>query len=243
MKIGIVSQARMTSTRLPGKVLLKAGDRSLLDWHIERLIQTELPVFLAVTTNPEDDILAEFARAHNLPPVWRGDEADVLSRYAGCAAHHNLDVIIRVTSDCPLIPPEIIRTGLTRYLLEADPLLYLSNTLHRTYPRGFDYEIFSRYLLNQAQASAVLASDREHVTPLMRDSRLPGIRQLSLTREAAGSDASGFRLTVDEPRDYVLVKRLIEECGAGLLDGEELLALLKSRPDLVALNADVEQKK
>ena len=241
LRVGIVSQARMGSTRLPGKVLREAGGNSLLGWHLARLRQTGLPVYLATTTLPEDDVLADFARRHHLPCL-RGSAPDVLARYHAAAAAFGLDIIIRVTSDCPLIAPELLREGLADYLAAADPNLYLSNAApHRSYPRGFDYEIFSRQLLDEAHAQATQPADREHVTPYLHQNRTGQTHFLNPTR--ALGDRSAYRLTVDVPEDFTLVKRLLEDHDAGHLSGEALIALLDAHPELVALNAHVEQKK
>ncbi len=239
MRVGIISQARMTSTRLPGKVLRQAGGQSLLAWHVQRLRAAEAPLYLAVTANPADDVLADFAAAHGLP-CTRGDEHDVLARYQQCATAHGLDVVVRVTSDCPLIAPELIAAGIGRYLAAADPRLYLSNALERTYPRGFDFEIFSRELLEEAATRATRPEDREHVTPFLHQNRAGNVRFAHFRRPA---DASGYRLTVDTAADFTLVRRLLEDYGAGSLSAEELIALLDAHPELVALNAHIEQKK
>lgn len=238
-RLGIITQARMSSTRLPGKVLLTAGGNTLLGWHLRRLRQTGLPVLLATTTNATDDVLADFGAAHGLP-VTRGDEHDVLSRFQLCAQEHDLAVIVRVTSDCPLIAPELIAEGVARYQAAADPRLYLSNALLRTYPRGFDFEIFSRELLKEAAERATLPAEREHVTPYLHQNRAGSVRFAHLTR---ATDASRYRLTVDTPEDFALLRVLLTEYGAGQLSGEELIALLAAHPELVALNAAVEQKK
>lgn len=239
-RVGIVSQARMGSTRLPGKVLLRAGGNTLLGWHLARLRQTDLPIYLATTTLAEDDALADFARYNDLPFV-RGSATDVLARYRQCAAAFELDIIIRVTSDCPLIAPELITTGLATYLAAHDPDLYVSNSApQRSYPRGFDYEIFSRQQLETAFIEATLPADREHVTPYLHQNRSGRTHFLNLARTL---DASHLRLTVDTPEDFALIDRLLTDHHAGTLDGEALIALLAAHPELVALNSHIEQKK
>ena len=240
LHVGIITQARMTSTRLPGKVLREVAGQSLLAWHVARLRQTGLPIYLATTTNATDDVLADFGAQAGLP-VWRGDEHDVLGRYHGCAAAHGLDAVVRVTSDCPLIAPELVAEGVARYRAAADPSLYLSNAVERTYPRGFDYEIFSRQLLDEAHAQATQPADREHVTPFINQNRSGRVRFSHLRRPAG--DRSAYRLTVDVPEDFELVKQLFEDHDAGHLSAEALIALLDAHPELVALNAHVEQKK
>ncbi len=238
-KVGIISQARMTSTRLPGKVLKPIGGRPLLDYHVARLRASELPVYLAITTNATDDPLADFGATHGLP-VSRGPEDDVLARYQQCAAAHELDVIVRVTSDCPLLDGELIARAVQQYLAADNPRLYLSNVLERTYPRGFDFEVFSRELLEEAFHHATTASDREHVTPYIHQNRSGRVQFQHLTRP---TDRSAYRLTVDTAEDFELIRRLLEEHQADTLGAEELIALLDEHPELVAINAHIEQKK
>ena len=238
-KVGIISQARMTSTRLPGKVLRPIGGRPLLAHHVARLQASGLPLYLAITTNATDDPLAAFGAAHQLP-VTRGPEDDVLARYHQCATAHELDVIVRVTSDCPLLDGELIARAIQEYLAANNPHLYLSNVLERTYPRGFDFEVFSRELLDEAFQHATTASDREHVTPYIHQNRSGRVQFAHVTRP---TDRSAYRLTVDTVEDFELIRLLIEEYQADTLRVEELIALLDEHPELVALNAHIEQKK
>jgi spore coat polysaccharide biosynthesis protein SpsF len=238
-KVGIISQARMTSTRLPGKVLREIAGQPLLQYHISRLQTSELPVYLAVTSNTTDDVLADFAATHHLP-CTRGDEQDVLSRYQQCAATHDLDIIVRVTSDCPLLDGELITSGVRAYVQANDPRLYLSNVLERSFPRGLDFEIFSRELLEEASQRATLPSDREHVTPYIHQNRSGQVQFQHIVRS---EDRSNYRLTVDTAEDFELIRQLIEAYHADTLSTDALIALLDAHPELVALNAHVEQKK
>ncbi|MBD2715010.1 glycosyltransferase family protein [Microvirga sp. STR05] len=229
----------MTSTRLPGKVLLPVAGKPLLHYHVERLQASGLPLYIATTSNATDDPLAAFAYTSALP-CTRGDEHDVLSRYQQCAAQHELDVIVRVTSDCPLLDGEVLAKGVRDYLLANDPHLYLSNVLERTFPRGFDFEVFSRELLEEAFEQATLPSDREHVTPYIHQNRSGRVRFRHIMRP---NDRSSYRLTVDTAEDFELVRQLIESHGAATLSADSLIALLDQHPELVALNAHIEQKK
>ncbi|MBC6607749.1 glycosyltransferase family protein [Hymenobacter sp. BT188] len=237
-KIGIISQARMTSTRLPGKVLLPVAGQPLLQYHVTRLRESGLPMYLAITSNSTDDVLAEFA-AHAHLPCTRGDEQDVLGRYCQCAEENQLDIIVRVTSDCPLLDGRLIAQGVQEYLRHQDSRLYLSNVLERTFPRGFDFEIFSRELLTEAYHQAVLPGDREHVTPYIHQNRLGNVHFQHVTRSP---NRSQYRLTVDTPDDFRLLKLLIENHNAAALTSDEIIALLDQHPELVALNAHIEQK-
>ncbi|MCB2379189.1 glycosyltransferase family protein [Hymenobacter sp. BT635] len=238
-RVGIISQARMTSTRLPGKVLMPIGGQPMLQYHVSRLREAELPIYLAITTNTTDNPLADFAADQSLPLV-RGSEDDVLSRYWSCAEQYELNLIVRVTSDCPLLDGTLIRRGVEEYIRQGDARLYLSNVLERTYPRGLDFEIFSRELLAEAFQQATQPSDREHVTPFIHQNRSGRVRFRHFTRPA---NRSAYRLTVDTADDFELLKVLIEQHHAHQLPTDALLDLLDAHPELVALNAHIEQKK
>ncbi|RSK47220.1 acylneuraminate cytidylyltransferase [Hymenobacter rigui] len=238
-RVGIISQARMTSTRLPGKVLRPVAGQPLLEYHVQRLRAAGQPLYLAITDRPTDDPLAEYAAAHQLP-CTRGPEDDVLARYHQCATAHGLDVIVRVTSDCPLIDGSLVGEAVQQYLAAGNPRLYLSNVLERTYPRGFDFEVFSRELLTEAYQHATTASDREHVTPYIHQNRSGRVEFAHIRREPSRSD---YRLTVDTTEDFELIRQLIEEHHADTLSADQLISLLDAHPELVALNAHIEQKK
>jgi spore coat polysaccharide biosynthesis protein SpsF len=235
---GVITQARMTSTRLPGKVLLQAGGQTMLEHQVNRLQAAGLTTYVATTVNPSDDPIVGLAQDHGWP-YWRGDEADVLGRFADCAAACGLEVIVRVTSDCPLIDGGLVAQSLAEFQRRGDPWLYLSNTLHRTYPRGFDFEIFSAAALAQAAEQASEPWQREHVTPYLWENRSGRMVLEQVTREG---DASAYRLTLDTAADYQLLRALIEDQGAATLDATAIIDLLDRHPELVAINAGVEQK-
>jgi spore coat polysaccharide biosynthesis protein SpsF len=238
-KIGIITQARMTSTRLPGKVLLSAGGRTMLEHHIDRLGAAGVPVIIATTVNETDDVIVEEAERLGAR-VFRGSEADVLSRFAGAAESLHLDAVVRVTSDCPLIDGDVIRRGIDAFLALDDPDAYVSNTLERTFPRGFDFEVFSTKALREANANATSASDREHVTPYINQNR-SGHSTISSVRR--GADASRYRVTLDTQEDFALIRTLIEDHDAAKLPADGIVSVLDQHPELVALNANIEQKK
>lgn len=229
----------MTSTRLPGKVLLPIAGKPMLHYHVQRLRASGLPLYVATTTNTTDDPLADFAAAYGLPCV-RGDEDNVLSRYWQCAQAYDLDIIVRVTSDCPLIDGALIGRAVQMYVAAKDERLYLSNVLERTFPRGLDFEIFSRELLAEAAHLATLPPDLEHVTPYIHQNRSGTVRFRHATRQPG---RSSYRLTVDTAEDFALIKTLIEQHHADHLSAGQLITLLDAHPELVALNAHIEQKK
>jgi spore coat polysaccharide biosynthesis protein SpsF len=240
-RVGVVTQARSGSTRLPGKVLIEAAGRTMLDHHIDRLVAAGLDVYVATTEDPADDLLAELVRRRGVP-VFRGSDEDVLSRYAGCARQNSLDVVVRVTSDCPLIDGGVVAEGVTRFLqlreLHGDDV-YLSNTIERTFPRGFDFEVFSASALYRADRSATTSSDREHVTPWLYAGahRLP-----HLVAHRWPVDRSNYRVTLDTTEDLELIRRLLEEHGAAALDCGGVIEVLNTHPGLVAVNAEVAQR-
>lgn len=237
MNVGVITQARMTSTRLPGKVLMEAGGVSMLAHHVRRLQRAALPVYLATTTNATDDPIVAAAAQLGVP-VHRGSEDDVLARFAGAIAEFGLDIIVRVTSDCPLIDGALVAQGVAAYEDASDPDLYLSNTLERSYPRGLDYEVFSAHALLEAHHNATAPAEREHVTPyLYTGASYP---KRSVRRHG---DASHYRITLDTADDFELIRRLIEDFGAADLDAEGIIAVLDAHPQLARINAHVEQKK
>src|SRR6185437_2526684 len=204
-KTGIITQARMTSTRLPGKILMKAKGKSMLEYHLERLAWSNLPVYIATTTNQTDDVVVEFATKHGIM-FSRGSEENVLSRYYECAKKNELDIIIRVTSDCPLIDGNLLGIGYNKYIEIDDAHLYLSNSIERTFPRGLDYEIFSFDLLEDAYYNADEEPELEHVTPYIRNNRSGNVTLLNIANE---KDYSNFRITLDTPEDFELIRKLI----------------------------------
>jgi spore coat polysaccharide biosynthesis protein SpsF len=175
-------------------------------------------------------------------PVCRGSEDDVLSRFTGCAGRYDLDVVVRVTSDCPLIDGGVVADGVARFLelrAEHGDDVYLSNTLERTYPRGFDFEVFTATALARADREATAPGDREHVTPWLYAglNRLPHVAQV---RRAV--DRSQYRVTLDTAEDLELIRRLLDEHDAAALDCDGVIEVLDRHPELVAINAGVAQR-
>lgn len=237
--IGIVTQARMTSTRLPAKVTKKVLGKTLLQYHIERLRHSGFPVYVATTTNQTDDILAELCKEWDVP-IFRGSEADVLSRYAGLAKTYKLDTVVRVTSDCPLIDGNLIRESYLKYKDSFTPQTYITNCQRRTYPRGFDFEIFSAETLLKIDEVAKQPYEREHVTPYIWKTVPEKFEMKHITRQ---DDASAYRMTVDEPDDFKLIEKLIVDFRADLKSAEEIIEIFRKHPELKEINAHVEQKK
>lgn len=237
-KATVIVQARMGSSRLPGKVLNRLAGRTVLDHVLARCLAIESAdrVVCATTTSPADDaIVAEAERVG--AAVYRGSETDVLGRYREAARAFDADVILRVTSDCPLIDPELCERVL---LLRAERQVgFADNNTPRTFPHGLDCEAFTREVLELAADSATAPYDREHVTPWMR--RQPDVARAAL----ASPDASlaGLRWTLDTPADLEFFKALFEVLPNGSASTRWTTALgaLQNSPKLTDLCAMAER--
>lgn len=238
LKAGIISQARMTSTRLPGKVLKTIQGKTLLQYHLDRLQKAQLPLIVATTINRTDQPISDLCSPGI--PVVLGSEEDVLSRYWKAAQEYDLDIIVRVTSDCPLIDGLIIRRAVEKYKDLKKPWLYMSNCLQRTYPRGFDFEIFSREMLKDAFENAKTPTEREHVTPYFYQNKHGKTNFYSLTRS---QNMSQHRLTVDQKEDFQLIEKLILDYQCDQKTEKEICQILTEHPHLSEINCHIEQKK
>jgi spore coat polysaccharide biosynthesis protein SpsF len=237
--IGIITQVRMTSTRLPGKVFEEVNHKKLLQYHTDRLKQTGFDIAIATTTNATDDCICDFAEMQELK-FYRGSENNVLNRFHEAATKFKFNVIIRVTSDCPLIDQHLIRNSIEKYLKFNNPNLYMSNGIERTFARGVDFEIFSFQLLDDAFKNATLEEDLEHVTPYIWKNRSGKIEFYHVKQNVNNSN---LRITVDTTDDLKLIKTLIEKYNADKLSYNEIESILIQHPELVAINSHIEQKK
>ncbi|MCB1135294.1 MAG: glycosyltransferase family protein [Chlamydiia bacterium] len=240
MRTVIIIQARMGSTRLPGKVLLPVLGRPLLSYLIERLrrVKRADSIVIATSTEEADLALVDFAVQHQIP-VFRGSENDVLSRYYDAAVANEADVIVRVTADCPVIDPAVIDAAIEAY--QTHPACdYLSNTQQRSYPRGMDVEVFSLQALREAHEMAVRWPEREHVTPFIY-SRPDRYRIAQLKQER---NDSALRWTVDTPEDFRLIDIILSELYPEKSDFTlgDMLDLVRRQPELKTLNQHIEQK-
>lgn len=244
MKTVAIVQARVGSTRLPGKILRDLGGRTVLSHVLDR-VRAAAGVdetVVATTTAPGDAAVAAEAGRCGVR-VFRGDEADVLSRYALAAAGAGADVVVRVTSDCPLFDPALLAAMLGAFHAShaaRRPLDYLSNTVVRTFPRGLDAEIFTRAALDRAAREATAPHEREHVTPFLYQHP----DRFAIDQYARVPDLSAHRWTLDTPEDWELIRRVVEDLGTGegRFSTDAVLDVLRRHPDWVALNAGIEQK-
>ena len=233
MKTVAIIQGRMTSRRLPGKILADIAGRPQLQRVVERARAAGVfdAVVVATSTNETDDPVEVFCRKEGIPCI-RGSLEDVLDRYAAAAAASGADIITRLTADCPLLDPAVIR----RIVIAFDPTKhdYVSNSLERTFPKGLDTEVFSRAALIKAAEGAHAPNEREHVTPYMHNPALFRIAQVKQK-----DDRSSLRWTVDYPEDLAFVRAVFAELGDGIFGQEEILALLEKRPDIQKINEGI----
>jgi spore coat polysaccharide biosynthesis protein SpsF (cytidylyltransferase family) len=233
MTCAVIIQARFGSTRLPGKVLLPLGGRPVLASVLERAAR--IPgidiVVCAVPEGVPNDPVAAAASACGAV-VFRGDERDVLSRYEGAARAVGATVVMRVTSDCPLIDPMI--AGEVLALIQGGSADYACNNMPPLWPHGLDCEAFHARHLHRAAAEAHLPYDREHVTPWLR--RNPGLRRVNLSGPGGGLER--YRWTLDHREDYAFFRALWRAMGddAASVSTDEILALLMRRPEVSDLN-------
>ncbi len=235
--IGII-QARMSSTRLPGKVLMTPAGQPMLVRVVRRTSQARRldRVVLATTTSHEDDTIVKLSGASGWS-TFRGSEEDVLDRYYEAAREYQADGIARITSDCPLIDPGIIDEIVRRFL--RGQWDYVSNTLEpRSFPRGLDVEVFSFDALERAWREDTNPAWREHVTPYIY--RHPELFRLhGVTND---TDYSHMRWTVDAPEDLEFVRKIYDHFGHDRFRWKEVIDLLEQHPEWLEINRHVQQK-
>jgi len=231
-----VLQARMSSTRLPGKVMAEVAGAPMILRQIERLRRSRRldGVLVATSTDPSDDGLAAMLVLHDIP-VHRGPLDDVLARFEGALAAHPAEVVVRLTADCPLADPEAVDAVID--LLIAGGLDYAANTpAHRTYPKGLDVEVMRADGLLRAAREAVDPYEREHVTPYLY--RHPELFAQDFISQAA--DEGEVRWTVDRPDDLAFVRDVYAALypAKPAFTSDDVRAFVRSRPDLALYGGD-----
>ena len=238
MRVVAIIQARMESTRLPGKVLMDIGGETMLSRVVHRSRRAALvdEIVVATTVKPNDDaIVAECKRID--APIFRGEEENVLDRYFKAAEAYRAEAVVRITSDCPLIDPEIVDEIVHVFLKEKPD--YASNALERTFPRGLETEVMTLDSIGRVWREAREAYQRVHVTPYIYQN--PALfRLLSVTAEA---DYSDHRWTVDTPADLDFVQAVYARLGNDdSFSWRHVLKILDREPDLMDLNRHIRQK-
>lgn len=233
-----IVQARMGSTRLPGKVLLPLLGEPMLTRVVRRTGRARSldAIVVATSTASDDDAIAALAGREGWA-LERGSEHDLLDRFVQTARLHRAEVVVRITGDCPLIDPELIDETISAF--EAAPCDFACNTLEpRTFPRGLDVEVMTREALERAWREDRDPAWREHVTPYLY--RHPEL--FRLLRVAAPDDHSDQRWSVDTPEDLELVRRIYDAIGRDDFGWREALVVVESHPDWMDINRGVVQK-
>jgi spore coat polysaccharide biosynthesis protein SpsF len=241
-RVVCIIQARMGSSRLPGKVLKDIGGKPMLGWVVERVRQCKKvdQVVVATTGDTWDEPICEYCRAESIA-CFRGNLFDVLDRYYQAAKEYRADVVVRVTADCPLIDPAVVDRTIAE--LQEKQLDFTANRLpppfKRTFPIGLDVEVVSMAALSEAWENAKEQHEREHVMPYL----YAGPRQFKTSVIDAPQDYGSQRWTVDTPEDLEFLRGI-----ARLLNGRmdftwmEILTLVQAHPELSLINATVQHK-
>ena len=230
----------MGSTRLPGKVLEDIAGQPMLAHVVERTSRAKTvdAVVVATTTLPADDAIVDLCSERGWD-CFRGSPEDVLDRYYRAATLFEADVIVRITSDCPLIDPEVIDRTVNQFLGYYPAVDYVSNTLIRTFPRGLDTEVMSFAALGKAWQEDDNPAWREHVTPYIY--RHPD--RFNTRNVANDTDYSHMRWTVDTPEDLAFVRKIYDHFHNNKFTWTKVLDLLKVYPEWMEINRNIEQKK
>ena len=235
MKIVATIEARMTSSRLPGKVMMKALGRPMLEHLTRRLKATQSidEIVLATTVNAADDVLADFAQKDGIK-VFRGSEADVLSRVIGAAESVNADVVVEITGDCPIIDPDLIEQTIRSF--QRNNADYVANSYISSYPDGMDTQVMKLDSLKNSATMTDDPLDREHVSRYIVHH--PEIFSHIYLIAPPSLHWPGLGLTLDEPADYKLLCILIEQLGQTnpLFGCGDVIRFLRANPNVLLTN-------
>lgn len=238
MNIVAIIQARMSSSRLPGKVLLKMDNKTMLEHvraKVSQVKQINL-IVLATSTDPTDDGIFDLCQQKGFV-CFRGSLTDVLNRYYEAGKKYKADVVIRITCDNPLIDPQLIDEGIT--IFKRGNYDYVANKVEPANVIGFEYEIINFSSLEKAFFEAKTSKEREHVTPYIWRTHPEyfKLRKLPYTK-----NKNQYRLTVDTKEDFELVKILVEKYHADILSFKKIITILDTHPELAAINRCIQQK-
>tara|TARA_B100000029_G_scaffold47115_2_gene43275 strand:+ start:880 stop:1647 length:768 start_codon:yes stop_codon:yes gene_type:complete len=235
--IGCIIQARMGSSRLPGKTLMKLDTNySTLDYVINQLKHSKFieKIIVATTKLAQDDIIEKTLETKKID-CFRGSPEDVLDRYYECAKQFRINKIVRITADCPLIDPILVDQVIQKF--ESEECDYATNTLIRTFPIGTDVEIFSFKTLEKTWMTATLPSEREHVTPFVRKKE----SKFNIINIKNDMDLSNLRWTLDRKEDLELITKIISKINKNPILMSDILDLFSSEPELKKINMNIDQ--
>jgi spore coat polysaccharide biosynthesis protein SpsF len=239
LKTVAIIQARMGSTRLPGKVLKDLNGETVLSRVVKRARRAAFlnEVIVATSILPADDVIVEHCKRLDVE-CFRGDELDVLDRYYQAACKANADLIVRITSDCPLIDPQLIDAHVERLIESWSKVDFVTNMVKQTYPLGLAVEAMPRDVLARMKRMSDSDALKEHVTSLVYAE--PHLFKIENVLHPV--DLSDLRWTVDTQEDLDLVRLLFRHFGHDRFSWEEVLPLMKQHPEWVAINKHVRQK-
>lgn len=233
MKIVPIIQARMSARRLPDKVLMDIAGKPMLQHVIDRVRRADIgDVVVATSDDASDDRIALFCEKQGVP-CFRGSLNDLIGRYYSAAQQYNADVVVRLTGDCPLLDPSVIRSVVDLY--STGNYDYVSNVNPPTFPDGLDTEVFSFEGLENAYKNATLPSDREHIAPYFE--KRP--KEFRLGNVEHTQDLSMHRWTVDEQNDVTFVCSVFEHLGTDVFSMNEIIALVEKYPHLRDVNQSI----
>ena len=241
MKIGIIIQARMGSSRLPGKILKEIDGKSLLELQYKRLIHSEKAekIIIATSDNKIDDCIEVLCKKLNIL-YFRGSEDNVLDRFNKAAEYFDLDVIVRSNGDCPFIDSKIIDKLIEIWQLNAPKYDYISNILEDTFPLGMHIEVFTKKALEKTLEENITKEDKEHVTPFIY--RNPS--KFNLLNIENNTNLSDYRWTIDYQEDFEFVKEIYKRFGVNnsSFGMQDIIKVLEREPQLSMINSFYKKK-
>ncbi len=233
MKTIAIIQARMGSSRLPGKMMKLINNKPII-WYVinsVKQIKSVDNIVVATSTEKNNDILIEEVKKYGVD-VFVGSENDVLDRYYQAAKKFKAKVIVRITADCPLIDSEVVEKVIEAF--KENKCDYASNTLTLSYPDGLDVEVFSFDALEKTWREAKQESEREHVTPYIKVGKNESkFKKINIKNK---EDLSHLRLTLDYKEDFNLIKEIIEKINKNTIYLNDILKLIKKEPELLKIN-------
>lgn len=233
-------QARMSSTRLPGKVMREVNGKSIISVMVNSLKQSQhiTKIIVATSDNPNDNIFVEHL-IENKIDYFRGSENDALSRFYFAAKQENPDYIVRITGDCPLIDPYIVDQVIEQILIQKKD--YCSNVEQRTFPRGYDTEVFTFKTLETMFHESKNNLEKEHVTLFINNN--PDLFNIQGITASQNKQHPEWRICVDTEKDFQLISKIFE-CfpTKEVILYEDIINLFTKHPELPKINADVKQK-
>lgn len=230
--LGCIIQARMSSTRLPGKVMMNIDEKNIMLYYVIQQIKfSKLANNIVIATTENDDIIVDFATKMNIN-YFRGETNNVLDRYYQCAKNFSISPIVRISADDPLIDPTIIDKVIEKFY--SDSYDYVSNTHPRTFPQGNEVEIFSFETLETAWKYAKKTSEKEHVTPYIYNNK----EKFRIANVEHSKNLSFLRWTVDRQNDLDFVRLIVSKIQKIPILMTEILDVLSKEPNLLDINKD-----